>query len=349
MARNPFSLDLALDGGGQSGGTTIAAIRTAQTATTSSASPREILGAAETQAFSADLAVSSLVETSVEFDFAAADTQDSFSFRSDFALPDAVEADIPLALLRAIIEFLRNRNTDTYTSGEGENGVISDFNIEVVFKGQGWTDDFKDTFIKASEYLSTIITGDLVDDGNIDDVRIEAEITDIDGVGGVLGQAGPTDTRGPFQGWLTTEGIMEFDSADAGDYLADGLFDDIVLHEMMHVLGVGTLWDVLGLTSGSVASGTMTFTGENAILAYEAEFGGTGEIAVETDGGPGTAGGHWDEDVFGDEIMTGFINDTPVYVSSMTVASFEDMGYETIWDASDPGAAMPQLDDILIA
>ncbi len=33
----------------------------------------------------------------------------------------------------------------------------------------------------------------------------------------------------------------------------------------------------------------------------------------------------------------------------MTVAAFEDMGYDTIWDASDPLAPIPQLDDLLVA
>lgn len=149
---------------------------------------------------------------------------------------------------------------------------------------------------------------------------------------------------------------MEFDVADADSYLAQGLFDDIVVHEMMHVLGIGTLWDLNQLTTGSVAGGDMRFTGENAILAYETEFAaiaagdpdsGDG-VPVETDGGSGTAGGHWDEDTFGNEVMTGYIGGVPTYQSSMTVASLEDLGYETIWDANDPTAAMPQLDDILI-
>ena len=45
--------------------------------------------------------------------------------------------------------------------------------------------------------------------------------------------------------------------------------------------------------------------------------------------------------------MTGFISETN-YVSSMTVASFEDLGYDTIWDASNPTAVMPQPDDLLV-
>ena len=36
---------------------------------------------------------------------------------------------------------------------------------------------------------------------------------------------------------------MQFDSADAVNYLNNGLWDDIITHEMMHVLGFGTLWN----------------------------------------------------------------------------------------------------------
>ena len=354
MARTPFSLELDPAGGGLSGGTTPAAIRAGGAdarPAAHDAGPRAILGAAEATAVEADIAGQALAEVSVDFTFDTDESADSFAFHGDLTLPapDAVEADAPIDIIRAIIEFLRNRFNDTYTSGEGANGVVSDFNIEVVFKGTGWTDALKDTFIKASEYLSTIITGDLPDVNGIDDVRIEAQITDIDGVGGILGQAGPTSLRGPANGWLTSEGIMEFDVADADDFLAQDLFDDIVLHEMMHVLGVGTLWDILGLTTGSVQAGNMEFVGANAMLAYATEFGGSGGVPVETDGGSGTAGGHWDEDTFGNEIMTGYLNSEPTYVSSMTVASLEDLGYETIWDSSDPTAAIPQPDDLLIA
>ena len=125
-----------------------------------------------------------------------------------------------------------------------------------------------------------------------------------------------------------------------------------VLHEMLHSIGFGTNWRQLGLTEGSVRGGDMVFTGENAIIAYNAELAdiAAGDpnslngVPVETDGGPGTAGGHWDEETFENELMSGFIDD-PNYISGMTVAALEDMGYDTVWDASDPTAEILQLDD----
>jgi len=243
---------------------------------------------------------------------------------------------------------------DSYVSGRGGLGVDSGFNIEIVFEGS-WSASLQDAFIVAAEYLSSIIPGD-VRGGRalgVDDIRITASLEDIDGPGGVLGQAGPTGAR--FFSKLPTTGIMEFDIADAEDFDADGLFDDIVLHEMIHCLGFGTVWDLLGLTEGTVRAGDIVYTGANAILAYNSVFadiaandpGSSDGVPVETQGGSGTAGSHWDDALFGSELMTGFI-DTANTVSAMTVAALEDLGYDTIWVSDDPGAPMPQPDDLLV-
>lgn len=239
---------------------------------------------------------------------------------------------------------------DSYLSGQGTSG----FNIEIVFEGS-WTASLQEAFIVAAEYLSLIIPGDVRGGGalEVDDIRITASLEDIDGPGGVLGQAGPTGAR--FFSKLPTTGIMEFDIADSEDFDADGLFDDIVLHEMIHCLGFGTVWDLLDLTDGTVRAGDIVYTGANAILAYNTVFadiaagdpGSADGIPVETQGGSGTAGSHWDDALFGSELMTGFI-DTANTVSAMTVAALEDLGYDTIWDPDDPAATPPQPDELLI-
>ena len=156
----------------------------------------------------------------------------------------------------------------------------------------------------------------------------------------------------------TDSGSSQLRFADAENQLGIGQWGTIVLHEMMHALGFGTLWDDLGLTTGSVAGGDIRFTGQNAYDTYLTEFadiaaGDAGSalgIPVETNGGPGTAGGHWDEALFGSEIMTGFV-DPDAFVSDMTIASLEDMGYDTVFDSpydpndlSGPIPADPVMD-----
>lgn len=282
----------------------------------------------------------------------------SFSNTADmeaaFAAPEGpeaamtLEAVLPDASFAAAPEILLT----SYTSGMGEFGFTSGFNIEIIFEGT-WTEELQQSFIVAAEYLSYLIQGDIRDSfGGVDDIRITATLGEIDGPGGVLGQAGPTFLR--FFSKLPSRGVMEFDIADAEDFDAQNLFDDIVLHEMMHSIGMGTIWDALGLTSGSVAGDDMRFTGFNARLAYNL---GLSEIAsedadswagvpVETDGGPGTAGGHWDEETFENELMSGYIDD-PNYISAMTVAALEDMGYDTLFDPRNPNADILQPDEFV--
>ena len=77
----------------------------------------------------------------------------------------------------------------SYVSGTGAFGPASGFNIEVVFEGT-WTAALQEAFIIASEYLSFLIRGDLTDKGGIDDIRITAELSDIDGSGGMMGGMG---------------------------------------------------------------------------------------------------------------------------------------------------------------
>lgn len=220
---------------------------------------------------------------------------------------------------------------DKYVSGSGDG---SGYNVEVVFSG-AFTVALQEDFVAAADYLSTIITGDVADvffrGKVIDDIRIDASIVDIDGAGGILGQAGPTAYR--TADYLPATAIMEFDVADAEVYDAAGLFYDIVLHEMTHSIGFGTMWDLMGLLQGTIADDTLVFTGAGATEEYADLFKGTGYVPVETDGGPGTAGGHWDEATFDNELMTGYIDPMNFY-SDMTVAALEDMGYETVWESS---------------
>ena len=69
------------------------------------------------------------------------------------------------------------------------------------------------------------------------------------------------------------------------------------------------------------------FTGANSVDVWQNEWGCSGFPPIETDGGAGTAGGHWDEEIFGNEIMTGFLNSGANPISRVTIGAMEDMGY----------------------
>jgi hypothetical protein len=218
------------------------------------------------------------------------------------------------------------------------SGLEGGYNIEIDFKGT-WTAELQEAFISSAEWLSATITGDITDvffrGKIIDDIRISAELKDIDGSGGILGQAGPTAIR--TADYLPATAIMQFDVADADVFNGLGLWDDIVLHEMLHSIGFGSIWGYTGDISGAGTADPL-FTGASATLAYETLFDVTDSLGVPVEGnaeGPGTQDAHWDDDTFGNEIMTGYINDGN-FMSPMTVASLEDIGYDTVWDSADP-------------
>jgi hypothetical protein len=163
-------------------------------------------------------------------------------------------------------------------------------------------------------------------------VLIFAKLQPIDGVGGILGQAGPCIVRdGP--GHRTAVGIMSFDTADLAAIEATGKLGDVILHEMAHVLGFGILWNFLNnsLLAGE-GGGDPHYTGSSARGAFFSSVSGnpfTGNpIPVENSGGPGTRDSHWRESTFDNELMTGFLNGAIRPLSAFTAATFRDFGYQ---------------------
>jgi len=226
--------------------------------------------------------------------------------------------------------------------------IQSAYKIEVRFLG-GLTTKQKNAFKKAADRWSRVIVGDLpsvlVGGEVIDDLLIEAQGVAIDGVGRILGQAGPTNLRPATAGasaLLPAKGIMSFDTADLASMEADGTLVDVITHEMGHVIGIGTIWEDKGLLAGA-GTNNPRFTGKNAKRAY-GKLRGSGPTAVpvENTGGAGTRDGHWRESVFKNELMSGFISESGNPLSRLTVASLKDLGYRVKLSAAEP-YSLPNL------
>jgi predicted Zn-dependent protease len=147
--------------------------------------------------------------------------------------------------------------------------AVSPFTIEVRFLG-GLTPKQKNAFKSAADRWSRVIVGDLpsvnVDNEVIDDVVILAQGSPIDGVGRILGQAGPTHLRPQSAGvaaFLPAKGKMTFDTADLKQMEQDDTLNDVITHEMGHVLGIGTVWTFKSLLKG--AEDEPTFLGKAAM------------------------------------------------------------------------------------
>jgi hypothetical protein len=233
--------------------------------------------------------------------------------------------------------------------------TTSPFTIEVRFSG-GLTQRQKDAFKTAADRWTRVIVGDLptvlVDGELIDDVLILADGADIDGPSGILGQAGPTRLRPPNAGkaaFLPVKGRMSFDKADLRQMEKDKTLNDVITHEMGHVLGIGTVWAHKKLLK-SAGTTNPTFAGKGAMAEYRTLRGGGGasvRVPLENTGGPGTADSHWRETVFRNELMSGFISAAGNPLSRMTVASLQDLGYIVDFNAAED-YALPNLMNLAV-
>jgi len=138
---------------------------------------------------------------------------------------------------------------------------------------------------------------------------------------------------------VTTEGEMVFDAEfiEIADEL--GVIESLLIHEMGHVLGFGTLWELNGLFSpGGTYPQTNIFSGEptNALRMYVLESGDiVQQIPLENEGGEGTVNSHWDENVpvFGSNdldaypVMGGFLRSDP-YITRISMEGFVDLGFD---------------------
>jgi leishmanolysin len=170
----------------------------------------------------------------------------------------------------------------------------------------------------------------------VDGLVITAALTPIDGAGKVLGSAGPCILRD--EDYLPAQGLMQFDTADLAMLESRGQLQVVILHEMGHVLGFGTIWEIAagaGLPTNAFLLREPvedpTFSGAASRIAMiglagATGFAGTG-VPVENTGGSGTAYAHWREATFGAELMTGWLDAGLNPLSALTIDQFRDLGY----------------------
>jgi uncharacterized protein YjdB len=217
----------------------------------------------------------------------------------------------------------------------------------------------RSAFLDAAARWGSLITGDIADvtvsipagtcsvnspsvNMTIDDLLIFARIEPIDGVNGVLGSAGPCVIRNSNQ--LPIIGLMRFDDADVAGLLARGQLNEVILHEMGHVIGIGTLWQNFHLLVNPSTPGGQTldthYIGAGGLAGFDLIGGitytGSLKVPVENQGGAGTINGHWRESVLANELMTGFLNSGSNPLSVLTVRSLEDLGYTVNAAGADP-------------
>lgn len=136
--------------------------------------------------------------------------------------------------------------------------------------------------------------------------------------------------------------------------LSDRKLDDLIQHEVGHVLGLGTLWNrgnFSGLVSGDSGATDPIFIGPNALAAFtrlgrSTQFTGR-RVPVQLG-----ALGHWRIDAFIGELMAPALAASVQPTSAVTVAALRDLGWAvepeaydefTLPDAVVSGAASPRV------
>eukprot|EP00934_Nitzschia_sp_Nitz4_P004146 Nitzschia sp. Nitz4//scaffold128_size63911//31137//32989//NITZ4_006220-RA/size63911-processed-gene-0.133-mRNA-1//-1//CDS//3329534835//4136//frame0 len=183
--------------------------------------------------------------------------------------------------------------------------------------------------------LNTAYAGSGAYPSVIDGVYISSNFSKIDGAGNILGYAGPIYMLKTGTNVKPLTGRMVFDVEDLDWMLSTpGTLEGVMAHEMGHVLGIGTLWKSNKLYN--YPDGNLYF-GPNVLKEWQSQgcsLVDSGAPIVELDGGSGTAGGHFDEACFSNELMTGYVDDGMV-LSNLTLGSLADLGYTINYDMSE--------------
>lgn len=176
--------------------------------------------------------------------------------------------------------------------------------------------------------------------GTVQNAIIFARIDSIDGpgspgVGNILGQASPCYVNANAIPFL---GFMEFDKYDVDLLVAQGQFEKVVLHEIGHVLGIGTVWNFQRSLLNTSISNDPYYVGSAARAQFAAintvTYSGN-PVPVENTGGTGTVNSHWRTSVMQRELMQGFAVNQVQPLSRITVGSLQDLGYTVNLAAAD--------------
>ena len=214
----------------------------------------------------------------------------------------------------------------------------SRFNVTVQYQGSTASSQVQQAINEAVTRIEDVVTGDLpsfnLNGRLIDDVLITVRLRFIDGPGGTLAQAAPTAFRSTGAK-LPSAGFVEFDVSDINSQLAQDAFSGLALHEMIHVLGFGSQgFRSRDLASGNRYDGITALTEFRKLSNPNATF-----IPLEDSGGSGSAGGHWEDQLFFGEVMGAFYSrGEPNALSKVSVAALADLGYQVDLNGADPFA-----------
>ncbi len=235
-----------------------------------------------------------------------------------------------------------SNSTATYILTGFESKAEEPFNISLEFAG-GLTAAQQAMMQAAAKSVEAMIAqgvpSAIVDGKIIDDINFKISLNTLDGLGGTAARTKIDFMR--YGSLLPAQALTQFDAADVAELERTGQLFSVVQHELLHGLGFGNLWEAKGLVDYA-GTPLARYNGANAVQAFKELGGLTDDIALETMG-DGSAGLHWNEVLFQDEVMTydlgfkeGADGQVVSPISTVTLASLADLGYQVNLNRATP-------------
>ncbi|WP_088891508.1 PPC domain-containing protein [Leptolyngbya ohadii] len=189
----------------------------------------------------------------------------------------------------------------------------------------------RNAITEAARFWENVITHSSFNGGHNLQIQVQGVNSPQQWLAAATNREGATDANGK---WMPTTGIVRINTSYSSSYNSDPSYlKTLVIHELGHVLGIGTLWEKNGRSL--IDRATNTYKADSyAGRAFGEISGILSPKAVPVE--PGSFG-HWDEGKFGDELLTPFAEGAGVKMplSQITLASLRDIGWNVNYGAAD--------------
>lgn len=264
-------------------------------------------------------------------------------FISESAEPGAIDDIGVLALTRDVYGNLAgNSGPPTLVVGpdRAPRDSTGQFDITVEF-GEGFNEEWRQAVLHSVARWEQIITADYpISDASlagcgiargvsVDALLIRFEWQARTGeIGGAARTCGTVPTPG-FPAGRPNAGVVwmnstRFDTHRIGDFID---VDRIVLHEVGHVLGIGTIWRDSGHVTQVGAQ--LQFTGQNALNAFKRMFPASTGVPLEPDSS------HWGAPVRDELMQKGGNRSQSNKITEVSIGALHDLGYSVSYEQAD--------------